>query len=333
MFYITVIYLVVLFIILKTFAVVPNHQMVIKERLGKYEGILKPGFHFLIPFFDHLAYVHETREQVLDVASQTCITKDNIQVEVDGVVYLKVMDPKKASYGIENYRLASVNLCQTTMRAEIGKLSLDSTFSERDSINWNIVAQVDQASDAWGIKVLRYEIKNINPSSSMVATMEKQMEAERQRRAEVTMAEADKQARINSSHADRQEKINISEGERQKRINIAEGKAKEIALIAVATADSIQKISQAIGTPGGSKAVQAQILDQFIEGFGDVIKTSKIKVVPAQLANIKGFFEGISQVGDTIPETEFKEKPLQQGIVKAQRGPVKVRKGSAKGAQ
>lgn len=314
LFFFTILYLIAVIFIWKMFIVVPNHEMVILERLGKFKGVLKPGFHFLVPFFDKVAYRHEIREQVLDVAAQSCITNDNIQVEVDGVVYLKVMDSQKASYGIDDYRIASVNLCQTTMRSEIGKLSLDETFSERDSINSNIVSQVDLASDPWGIKVLRYEIKNITPSHNMVMTMEKQMEAERERRAEVTLAEAEKQARINHSTADRQEKINISEGERQKRINEAEGRAQKISLVAEATAEGIRQVSEAIAKPGGDQAVKMRILDQFIDEFGKVLEKSQISVVPGQLANIKGFFEGIGKVSGNIPTTGQESAPSQQVI-------------------
>ncbi|MCP4298923.1 MAG: SPFH/Band 7/PHB domain protein, partial [Proteobacteria bacterium] len=195
------------------------------------------------------------------------------------------------------------NLSQTTMRAEIGKLTLDSTFSERDTINSNIVSQVDLASDPWGIKVLRYEIKNITPSGSMIHTMEIQMEAERQRRAEVTLAEAEKQARINSSTADRQELINISEGDRQKKINEAEGTSQEIKLLANATAEGVKLISLAVSKPGGELALKMRIIDQFIEEFGKIVNRASLKVVPTQLANIKGFFEGLSHVSTTIPTT------------------------------
>ena len=292
----TIIFLMMLFIILKTFIVVPASRTMVKERLGKFNKVLHPGFHFLIPFFDRVAYRHDIREQVIDIPGQNCITRDNIQVEVDGVVYLKVMDVEKASYGIGDYQTASINLAQTTMRSEIGKLDLDNTFSERDQINDNIVREIDHASDPWGIKVLRYEIKNITPSQHMTETMEKQMEAERQKRAEITRAKAEKEATINLSTADRQEKINLSEGERQSKINIAEGKAQEINSLAKATAFSIQRVSEALSKPGGSEALKIKLVEQFIEEFGKIISTSNVTVVPAQLANIKGFFEGMGKV-------------------------------------
>ncbi len=299
-FYVTIFVLLIMFIVLKTFIVVPAHQAMVKERLGKFKKTLSPGFHFMIPFFDSVAYRHDTREQVLDIPGQNCITKDNIQVEVDGVVYLKVMDVEKASYGIGNYQRASVNLAQTTMRSEIGKMDLDHTFSERETINENIVKEIDLASDPWGIKVLRYEIKNISPSAHMIETMEKQMEAERQKRAEITLANGEKEATINFSTAERQEKINLSEGERQSQINIAEGKAEEISSLAEATAYSIKRLSEALGKPGGEKALKVKLIEQFIEEFGKIVNTSNVTVVPSQLANIKGFFESMGTITDKV---------------------------------
>jgi len=298
--YITLLLIFAIFIVLKTFIIVPQNTGAVKERLGKYTGLLLPGFHFLIPFFDRVAYTHEMREQVLEVPSQGCITKDNIQVEVDGIVFLKVIEPDKASYGIGNYRLAAVNLAQTNMRSEIGKLTLDQTFSERESINENVVREVDLASDPWGIKVLRYEIKNISPSNHVVDTMEKQMEAERQKRAEITLAQAEKQATINLSNAYRQEKINLSEGEKQKQMNQADGKAKEIEIIAEVTAEGLSLISTSIAKQGGKEAVQMQISEQFIHELGSIFDSAEISVVPNNLANMKGFFEGLNQVGNTM---------------------------------
>lgn len=305
----TIFILLALAVAWRTIKIVPNHQNFVQERLGKFKNVLVPGFHFLIPIVDRIAYRHEVREQVIDVQSQACITRDNIQLLVDGIIFLKVMDAQKASYGIANYIAGSVNLAQTTMRSEIGKLSLDSTFSERDTINEKIVKEVDKASDPWGIKVLRYEIQNITLSDQMVNTLEKQMEAERQKRAEITIAQAQKQATINESTADREEQINISQGERQKRINEAEGKAQEISLVANAMAEGVKNIANAIKKPGGQKAVRMKILDQFIDEFGKIMKTSKVTVVPSQLANIKGFFEGFAKVTSTIPTTA-ESKPV-----------------------
>ena len=302
--YFTILVLITIVVVYKTFVIIPQHAGAVKERLGKFRGVLLPGFHFMIPFFDRLAYIHEMREQVIDVPSQSCITKDNIQLEVDGIVFLRVMDPEKSSYGISNYRLASVNLAQTNMRSEIGKLTLDQTFSERDSINENVVKEVDVASDPWGIKVMRYEIKNITPSSHVVETLEKQMEAERQKRADITLANAEKQSTINLSTAFRQEKINLSEGEKQKQMNEAQGKAREIEILANATAEGLRYISEALAKKGGKEALQMQISDQFIDELGKILKTAEISIVPNNLANLKGFFEGINQVGSTIANKE-----------------------------
>lgn len=303
---ITIIAIITLFVLKLSMVIVPNHQNFIQERFGKFKKILEPGFHMMLPIIDQVAYRIDTREQFLDVEKQNCISNDNIQMNVDGVVFLKVIVPYDACYGIEDYARASTNLAQTTMRSEIGKLSLDQTFSERDNLNENIVKAIDKASDPWGIKVLRYEIKDITPSHNMIQTLEQQMEAERQKRAEITLAEAEKQATINASHAVRQEKINFSEGERKKRINEAEGKAKEIELIANATAKGIEIIAQAISKPGGDAALEMQIKEHFIDEFGKVMQDASVSVVPAQLANIKGFFEGINQVSDAIPSLNKK---------------------------
>lgn len=284
------------FIITRLFRIVEMREEVIQERLGKYKKTLKPGFHFLIPFVDKPAYSQEMREQVLDVPSQTCITKDNIEVQVDGLVYLKVMDAHKASYGISDYKAAAVNLAQTTMRSEIGKITLDDTFSEREMMNENIVREIDEAADPWGIKVLRYEIKNIRPSNEIVDTMEKQMEAEREKRAEITKSEGHRQARIFESEGEQQSQVLISEAERQKRINESRGRAKEIELIATATAKGVRRIAEAIQKPGGDVAVKTKLVEQYITQFGNIIKKSNVSVLPTETANLKTFFEGVDTI-------------------------------------
>lgn len=290
----------ILFILWNTVVVVPMRESYVVQRLGKFRKVLEPGFHFLIPFFDSIAYRHEIREQVYDIPSQTCITNDNMQVEVDGLVYLKVIDPKKASYGIGDYGNASINLAQTTMRSEVGKLSLSKIFSEREALNEKIVKEIDIASDPWGIKVLRYEIKNIRPSQHIVQTLEKQMEAEREKRAEITLATADKESKILLSEGIRQESINISEGEKQKRINLAKGRAEEINLYATATAKGAEIVAEAISSTGGSKAVKMQLVEQYINELGDVLGNAKVSVIPEAMANIKGFFEGVEKVTKPI---------------------------------
>jgi len=296
----TILILFFLFIITKMFKIIPMREAVIKQRLGRYSGTLLPGFHFLVPFVDQIAYRHEMREQVVDVPPQVCITRDNVQVEVDGIVYLKVVDPVKASYGIGDYRLSAISLAQTTMRSEIGKLTLDHTFSERDKVNDNIVREIDKASEPWGIKMIRYEIKNINPSRKMIETMEKQMEAERNKRAEITHAQGQKESNINLSEGHKMEAINFSEGEKQKRINEALGKAQEISLLADATAGGIRRIAAAIKKPGGAQAIKMRILEQYIEEFGRIVSYSNVTVVPLQMANIKAVMEGFEKITSGI---------------------------------
>ena len=292
----TILVLFIIFIIYKLLLVVPMREVAVIERLGKFRAVLQPGFHFLIPFFDRVAYAHDTREQVLDVPPQSCISKDNIQIEVDGLVYIKVMDGSKASYGIENYRVASVNLAQTTMRSEIGKLNLSQTFSEREKLNESIVREIDVASNPWGIKVLRYEIKNITPSDHVVHTLEKQMEAERKKRAEITLATADKDARINISVGQRQEAINYSEGEKIKRINEAKGKAQEIAIIATAKSQGMERIATAVSSAGGTDAMNMQLMEQFIKEMGGILSTAEVSIMPTEIAKLEGFFTGMEQV-------------------------------------
>ncbi|MCK5883693.1 MAG: paraslipin [Bacteriovoracaceae bacterium] len=296
----TLLTIVALFIIYNTIVIVSMRESYVVERLGKFRKILNPGFHFLLPFFDRVSYKHEIREQVFDIPSQTCITKDNMQVDVDGLVYLKVTDPQKASYGIGNYRNASINMAQTTMRSEIGKLSLTKAFSERDELNDKIIREIDKASDPWGIKVLRYEIKNIRPSAHVMSTLEKQMEAEREKRAEITLATAHKESQIRISEGLKTEAINISEGAKLKRINEAKGQAKEIELIATATSEGVCMVAEAINAPGGGKAMKMQLLEQYIEQVGNVMDNADISVLPAEMANVKAFFEGAEKFARPI---------------------------------
>ncbi|MDH4262536.1 MAG: paraslipin [Spirochaetia bacterium] len=294
--YITLPILLILFILWKMFIIIHQRHAGIKQRFGKYVATLEPGFHFLVPFIDEVAYRQEMREQVIDVPPQQCITRDNVQVQVDGIVYLKVMDAYKASYAIENYIRATVNLAQTTMRSEIGKLSLDHTFSERDEINTNIIKEIDKASEPWGVKMIRYEIKNITPSKIILNTMEKQMEAERQKRADITNAEASKEYKINISAGERQEAINLSEGIKQQTINHAQGRARAIEVVATATAEALKLVGEAIKKPGGSEALKMRITEQYVEKLGQIFNKSEVTVVPMQLANIKGFFDGLSSM-------------------------------------
>ncbi|GLX83449.1 SPFH domain-containing protein [Thalassotalea eurytherma] len=288
--------LFLLFILLKLILVVEMREVCIIERLGKFRAVMQPGVHFLIPFIDRVAYRHETREQVLDIPAQSCISKDNIQINVDGLVYIKVMDGMKASYGIEDYRTASVNLAQTTMRSEIGKLNLSETFSERDTLNETIVREIDKASDPWGIKVLRYEVRNITPSPNVIHTLEKQMEAERAKRAEITLAEAERESTINLSEGERQEAINLSEGDKQRQINEAEGKAKEIEILTQASAQGVSMIAKAVQKEGGDNAIKMRLMEQYINQTGDILANADISVLPTEIAKLEGFFEGMDKV-------------------------------------
>lgn len=278
----------VFIIFVKTIRIVPQRSAFIVERLGKYSNTLTAGLHVLVPILDKVAYKHTLKEQAIDVAPQTCITRDNISVEVDGILYLQVIDAKKASYGINNYQFASMQLAQTTMRSVIGKLELDRTFEERETINSVIVDAVDKASDPWGVKVTRYEVKNIIPPQSIKDAMEKQMRAEREKRALIAESEGDKQAKINRAQGDRQELIARSEGEMQKRINEAKGRASEIEQVAVATANGIREIAGAIGEKGGLDAVNLRVAEQYIGEFGNLAKTNNSLIIPSNLADISG---------------------------------------------
>ncbi|MCD6174960.1 MAG: paraslipin [Planctomycetes bacterium] len=286
----------VLITLFKTARVVPQKQAYIVERLGKYSKTLEAGFHILTPFLDKVAYRHTLKEQAVDVPPQQCITKDNIAVEVDGILYMQVIDPKKASYGINNYSFASTQLAQTTMRSVIGKLELDRTFEERETINGAIVAAVDKASDPWGVKVTRYEVKNILPPQSIKDAMEKQMRAEREKRAVIAESEGDRQSQINRAEGLRQGMIAESEGEKQKRINEAEGRAAEIEKVAVATALGVREIAKAINAEGGKDAVNLRIAEQYIGEFGKLAKESNSIIIPTNLADIAGVIKAATSV-------------------------------------
>ncbi|MBU8872041.1 MAG: paraslipin [Gemmatimonadales bacterium] len=278
----------VIITLLNTTRIVPQKKAYIVERLGKYSKTLSAGFHILTPFMDRVSYKHSLKEVAVDVPPQNCITRDNIAVEVDGVLYLQVIDPVKASYGIENFLFASTQLSQTTMRSEIGKLELDKTFEERDTINHAIIEAVDKASDPWGVKITRYEIKNIHPPQTVRDALEKQMRAEREKRASIAESEGERQAKINVAEGTKQEAIANSEGEKQKRINEAEGRAKEIELVAVATAEGIRKIAEAIQMPGGGDAVNLRVAEQYIKQFGNLAKEGNTLIIPSNLSEVGG---------------------------------------------
>jgi regulator of protease activity HflC (stomatin/prohibitin superfamily) len=268
--------------------VVPQRTAIIVERLGKYRATFTAGFQILIPFVDKIRYRHTLKEQAIDVPPQVCITRDNIAVEVDGILYLQVLDPQKASYGIDNYRFASIQIAQTTMRSIIGKLELDRTFEERETINVSIVEAVDKASEPWGVKVTRYEVKNISPPQSIRDAMEKQMRAEREKRAVIAESEGTKQAKINNAEGDKQELIKKSEGEMQKRINEAAGRASEIEQVAIATSNGLRAIALAISEENGLNAVNLRVAEQYLIGFANMAKINNTIVLPANLTDVAG---------------------------------------------
>ena len=283
-------------LIFKALVIVPQKSAYIVERLGKYRMTLEAGFHIIIPFIDRLAYRLSMKEMAIDVPPQQCITKDNIMVDVDGVLYLQVMEPTKAAYGIDDYMFATTQLAQTTMRSEMGKLDLDRSFEERTTINSAIVEAVDKASDPWGIKVTRYEIKNITPPRTISDAMEKQMRAEREKRAMIAESEGERQSKINRAEGERQQAIALSEGERARRINVAEGQAKEILLVAEAQAESIRKVAQAINEPGGLASVNMQLAQNYLTQFGQLAKTNNTMIVPANLSDVMGMLKACSQI-------------------------------------
>ncbi|NKE71954.1 SPFH domain-containing protein [Candidatus Manganitrophus noduliformans] len=277
---------VVIIVLAKTAVVVPQQSAYVVERLGKFSGTLDAGFHILLPFLDAIRYRHSLKEQALDIPEQLCITRDNVQVGVDGVLYLKVMNPERASYGVTDYTFAIIQLAQTTLRSEVGKIELDRTFEERSTINLAVVSELDKATEPWGIKVLRYEIKNITPPEDVLAAMEKQMRAEREKRAVILNSEGVRDSAINAAEGEKQQVIKASEANKQQQINEAEGQAAAILTVAEATAQGIRKIAEAIQSPGGYQAVQLRVAEQYIDQFGNLAKEGNTLVVPATLSDV-----------------------------------------------
>jgi regulator of protease activity HflC (stomatin/prohibitin superfamily) len=277
---------VAIIIITKTAVVVPQQNGFVVQRFGKFSRVLRAGFHILLPFIDKIAYKHTMKEQAVDIAEQICITNDNVQVGVDGVLYMQVLDPERASYGIGNYMFAISQLAQTTLRSEIGKIDLDRTFEERGAINANVVSELDKASDPWGVKVLRYEIKNINPPRDVLSAMEKQMRAEREKRAVILTSEGERDAKINQAEGEKQRVIKESEAKQQQQINEAQGEAAAILAVASATADGMKKIAIAVTTEGGAEAMQLRIAEQYVSEFGHLAKEGNTLVIPANLSDL-----------------------------------------------
>ncbi|GAA4431369.1 stomatin-like protein [Ravibacter arvi] len=281
-----VLLVIVVVTLLMAVKVVPQQSAYIMERLGRFHGVLQPGISFIIPFFDRIAYKHSLKEKALDIPEQICITKDNVQVRMDGVIFIQVIDPQKASYGINDYNFAVSQLAQTTMRSEIGKLDLDRTFEERMTINRAVVQAIDEAAISWGVKVLRYEIKNITPPQSVLVAMEKQMQAERERRAVILQSDGEKQAAINLAEGQKQKVVLESEGLRARQINEAEGEAAALLSVAEATAQSIRLVAGAINTEGGMDAVQLKVAENLVEQFGKLAKTNNTLILPANFADM-----------------------------------------------
>ncbi len=278
--------LLVIITIVKTAVVVPQQSAYVIERLGKYHGTLAAGFHLLLPFIDVIRYRHSLKEQSIDIPAQVCITRDNVQVGVDGILYLKVLNAERASYGIADYLFAIIQLAQTTLRSEVGKIDLDRTFEERTNINIQVVSELDKASESWGVKVLRYEIKNITPPSDVLAAMEKQMRAEREKRAVVLTSEGARDAAINNAEGEKQQVIKASEATKQEHINVAEGQAAAILAVATATAEGIRRVADAIRVEGGFEAVQLRVADNYINQFGSLAKSTNTMILPTNLTDV-----------------------------------------------
>jgi regulator of protease activity HflC (stomatin/prohibitin superfamily) len=279
---------VVILVIARTAVVVPQQSAFVVERLGRFQGVLQAGFHILVPFVDVIRYRHSLKEAAVDIPAQVCITRDNVQVGVDGILYLKVMNPERASYGIQDYHFAITQLAQTTLRSDIGKIDLDKTFEERQNINASVVSELDKATEPWGVKVLRYEIKNITPPHDVLAAMEKQMRAEREKRAVVLTSEGARDAAINNAEGEKQQVIKASEARRQQQINEAEGEANAILAVASATAEGIRKVADAIRQPGGMEATQLRVAEQYVSQFGSIAQKTNMVVLPANLTDIAG---------------------------------------------
>ena len=292
-----VVAILVVIVVAKTAVVVPQQSAYVVERLGKYSRTLKAGFHILLPFIERTAYKHSLKEHAFDIEEQVCITLDNVQVGVDGVLYMQVLDPQRSSYGIGDYQFAISQLAQTTLRSEIGKIDLDRTFLERSAINANIVRELDKASDPWGVKVLRYEIKNIRPPADVIAAMEKQMRAEREKRAVVLNSEGVRDAAINEAEGEKQTAIKASEGVEQQQVNEANGQAQAILAIASATAEGLRQVASALSQEGGDAAMKLRIAEQYVEQFGALAKEGNTLVIPAELSNVASMVALASRIG------------------------------------
>lgn len=294
----------VIFIISRLAVVVPQQTAMVVERLGRYAGTLGPGFHLLVPFVDVVRYRFSLKEQAIEVAEQVCITRDNVQVRVDGVVYLRVMDPERAAYGVHDYRFAIMQLSQTTLRSEIGKIDLDRSFEERAHINASLVVELDKASEAWGVKMLRYELKNISPPGDVIEAMEKQMRAEREKRATILTSEGERDARINAAEGLKQQAIKESEGKRERQINESTGAASAIEAIAHATAQGLREVAAAAQVEGGAEAISLRLGEAYIKQFGAMAQASTTLIVPADVGNPASMVAMATQVMGTAQKRD-----------------------------
>lgn len=304
-FILIVLALLAIIVFAKSAVVVPQKSEFIVERLGKYSNTLGAGFHILIPFVDSVAYKRSMKEEVIEIPPQVCITRDNVSVSIDGLIYLEVRDAQLSCYGIANYYQAAIQLSQTSLRSAIGKIELDRTFETREAINHQVITAVDEAATTWGVKVLRYEIKDINPPASIMAAMELQVKAEREKRAEIARSEGERQARINMAEGQRQQAINVSEGEKQKRINEAEGRASEIEIVAQATAEGIRRVAVALGNEGGMDAAKVRLAEKYIAEFGNLARTNNTLILPANVADVSGLVASALAVVDGVRGTRI----------------------------
>ncbi len=291
--------ILIVFALMQGVRIVPQKNAFVVERLGKYSRTLDAGLHILTPFLDRVVSRHTLKEQVIDVPSQMCITRDNISIEIDGVLFLQVLDPAKAAYGVDNYMFAARQLAQTNLRSVIGTMDLDRTFEERENINAKLIEALDKASEPWGLKIMRYEISNINPPQSVKDALEKQMRAERERRAQVALSEGDRESRINVAEGHKQETIKQSEAQQLRQVNEAEGKAREIELLATATADGITRIAAAINQPGGHEAVNLRVAERYITEFGKLAQEATTMIIPANLSDVGGMVASMARVLQT----------------------------------
>ena len=291
-----IIALAAIVLIVKTAVIVPQQNAYVIENLGRYSRTLDPGFSILVPFVERVAYKHSLKEHAMDISEQVCITSDNVQVGIDGVLYMQVMNAERASYGIGDYVFAISQLAQTTLRSEIGKIELDRTFEERAVINLNVVKELDLASEPWGVKVLRYEIKNINPPEDVLSAMEKQMRAEREKRAVVLQSEGDRDAQINQAEGEKKRVILGSEAAMQQQINEARGEAEAILRVAEATAEGLKKVAEALLAEGGDKAMQLRIAEDYLERFGALAKAGNTLILPANMADMASMISAATKI-------------------------------------